>query len=59
MTVEEVVQAMTIGDAPESAEIVAEIPKLPRTLRHKKDKMPMVLMCVSPRNPLSTKLTIG
>jgi len=58
MTTEEAAQVMTIGDSPESVRIVAEIPKSPHTLRPKKDKQPMVLVCMSPRNPLRTKLTM-
>jgi len=52
MTAEEVAQAMTVGDAPKSARIVAEIPKSPHTPRPKKDKQAMV------QNPLRTKLTM-
>ena len=36
MTAEEAALAMTIEDSPESTEIVAEIPKSPRTLRLRK-----------------------
>ena len=38
MIVEEVAQAMKIGDVPESVGIFMEIPKSPHTPRHKKDK---------------------
>ena len=58
MTTEEAVQAITVEDAPESAGIVVEIPKSQRTLRPKKDKQPMILVRISPRNPLRTKLTM-
>ena len=58
MTTEEAAQAMTEVEALESVGIVAEIPKSPRTLRPKKDKQPMVLVSVSPRNPLRTRLTM-
>lgn len=54
MTAEEVVQVMTIEDVLEGARIVAEIPKSPCMSRPKKDKKPMILVCVSPRNPLRT-----
>lgn len=50
MTAEETVQSMTIEDAPVSIEIVAEILKSMRTPRPKKDKHPMILVRVSPRN---------
>ena len=46
-----------IGDALESVRIVAEIPKLSRMPRPKKDKQPMVSVHMAPRNPLRTKLT--
>ena len=36
MTVKEAAQALTVGDAPEGAKIVAEIPKSPHTPRPKK-----------------------
>jgi len=49
---------MTIGDAPESVEIVGEMPKFSRTSRPMKYKQPMVLVRVSPRNPLRTKVTM-
>ena len=58
MTAEEAVQAITEVEVLESARIVAKIPKSPRTPRPKKDKQAMVPMCVSPRNPLRTKLTM-
>lgn len=37
-TVEEGAQALTMGDAPKGARIVAEIPKSPRTPRPNKGK---------------------
>lgn len=58
LTVEEVAQALTMGDAPEGTVIVAEIPKLPHMLRPKKDKQAMVPVHVSPRNSLHTKLSM-
>ena len=48
MTAEEAAQAITMGDSPEGAEIVAEIPKSSRTPRTKKDKQAMVPVRVSP-----------
>lgn len=58
MTVEEAAQALTVGDAPEGAGIVAEILKSPCTPRPKKDKQEMVPVRVSPRNSLRTKLSM-
>lgn len=58
MTIKEAMQTMTIGDAPKSIRIVTEIPKSLRMLRPKKDKQAMILVCVSTRNPLRTKLTM-
>ena len=52
MIVEEAVQAMTIGDAPESARIVMKIPKSPSMMRPKKDKQHMVPVHVSHKKPL-------
>jgi len=45
-------------EAPESTIAIVEVPKSPRTLRPKKDKKAMILVRVSPRNPLRTKLTL-
>lgn len=45
-----------MGDAPKGARIVAKIPKSPHMPRHKKDKQVMVLVRVSPWNPLHTKM---
>ena len=58
MTAEEVTQAITVGDAPENAGIVAEIPKLSCMPMPKKDKKPMIPVRMSPRSPLRTKLTM-
>ena len=58
MTTEEVTQAIIVGNAPERTEIVAEIPKSLCMPRPKKDKKPMIPVCMSPRNPLRTKLTM-
>ena len=58
MTIEEAMQAMTVEDAPKSTGIVVEIHKSPCMLRPKKDKQPMISVCMSPRNPLRTKLTM-
>jgi len=56
MTVEEVTQALTMGDAPKGVRIVEKILKSPHTPRPKKDKQVMVPIRVSPRNPLRTKM---
>lgn len=58
MTAEEAAQVLIVGYAPEGIEIVAEIPKSLHTPRPKKDKQPMVLICVSMQNPLHTRLTM-
>jgi len=58
MTTEEAMQDMMIGDAPESIRIVTEISKSPCTLGPKKYKQHMVLVCMSPRNPLRIKITM-
>ena len=58
MTAEEAAQAPMVGEAPKSAEIVAEIPKFPHMPRPKKDKQHMVPVRVSPRNLLRTRLTM-
>lgn len=58
MTAEEAAHAMTVEDAPESTRMVVEITKSSCMLRPKKDKHPMILVCMSPRNPLRTKLTM-
>jgi len=48
----------TMAEFPESVGIVPEMPKSPRTPRSKKDKQAMVSVCMSPRNPLRTRLTM-
>jgi len=48
MTAEEAAHALTIGDGLEGVEIVVEIPKLLCMPRPKKDKQPMVPICMSP-----------
>ena len=58
LTPEEAVQEITIVEAPESAEVIFEVPKSPRTPRPKKDKQAMIPVCISPRNPQRTKLTL-
>ena len=58
MTAEEAAHALTIGDGLEGVEIVVEIPKLLCMPRPKKDKQPMVPICMSPWNPLRTRLTM-
>ena len=54
--VEEAAQALTMGDASEGIEIVAEIPKSLHTPRKMKEKQVMVPIRVSPWNLLCTKL---
>jgi len=58
VTVEEAMQEIAVVEAPESVGIIVEVPKSPRTLRPKKDKQVMIPVCVSPRNPQRTKLTL-
>ena len=58
MTTEEATQALTMGDAPEGIGIVAEILKSLCIPRPKKNKQAMVPICVSPWNPLHTKLSM-
>jgi len=58
MTAKETMRDLTIEDAHEGTGIVAEIPKSPCMSRPKKDKQPMVLVHMSPRNLLRTKLTM-
>lgn len=49
---------MKIGEAPESVEIVTEIPKSLCTPRPKKDKKPIIPVHVSSRNLLRMRLTM-
>jgi len=49
---------MTIGNSPESSGIVAEIHKSLCTPRLKKDKQPMLPVCMSPGNLPRSKLTM-
>lgn len=58
MTAEEVEQVIMEVEVLESVGIVVEIPKSPHTPRPKNDKQAMVLVHVSPRNPLRTRLTM-
>lgn len=54
----EAAQGMTVGEASESVGIVTKIHKSPHMRRPKKDKQPMVIVRVTPRNPLRMKLTM-
>lgn len=52
LTPEEAEQEIEVVEvAPESARVIIEVSKSPRTPRPKKDKKTMILMHVSPRNP--------
>ena len=58
LTVEEAMQALTMGDAPKGVRIEVELPKSPRMPRPKKDKQVIILIHVSPQNPPCTKLSM-
>jgi len=58
ITTGEAAQALSVGDAPEGTEIVAEILKSLHTPRSKKDKQAMVFVRVSSWNLLHSKLSM-
>lgn len=57
-TPKEDTQEIPVGEAPKSFEVIVEVPKSPRKLRPNSDKQAMILVCVSPRNPQRTRLTL-
>lgn len=58
MITEEATRNIIIGDAPKSSGIITKIPKLLCTLKPKKDKKSTILVYISPRNSLRTKMTM-
>ena len=58
-TLKEAMQEIGVVEAtPESAGVVVEVPKSPKTPRPKKDKKTMIPVHVSPRNPQRNELTL-